>query len=124
MDDIDCNTESQEPEELGKLEISIHAIIGKQNDRTMQLTAIINNWLLLILVDFGSTHNFVSRTAATHLGLSTMPKIGMNVLVANGERIVSQGICQAVTFLLDSHNFTVNFFVIPLDGFDIVLGVK
>lgn len=75
-------------------------------------------------MDSGSTHNFISATAAQRLGLTIHPQAGINVSVANETKLSSSRICPTVFFSVNQHNFIAEFFVIPLAGFDLVLGVK
>lgn len=51
-------------EELGELKISLHAFTGQTHGKTMQLQAVMNGQTLLSLIDSGSTHYFISATAA------------------------------------------------------------
>lgn len=113
----DITTENEEPA------ISLHAITGKHAN-TMQLQVVVDMKLLLSLVDSRSTHYFISSTATQRLGLPIHHQANLNVSVANGEKISSLGICKGVQFSVITHSFIADFYVIPLDGFDIVLGVK
>jgi hypothetical protein len=47
----------------------------------------------------------------------------LRVTVANGDRVVSAGICRAIHIFIDSEEFIINLFVISLEGYDMVLGV-
>ncbi|EXB66633.1 hypothetical protein L484_024930 [Morus notabilis] len=117
-DDVLEQDKNKEPK------ISLHVITGQQNARTMQLRAIMEGHLVLGLVDSGSTHNFISVAAAQRLGVKVQPQYGFNISVANREKVFSEGICQTVPFKVDNNTFITDFLVIPLDGFDIVLGIK
>ncbi|XP_070041540.1 uncharacterized protein [Nicotiana tomentosiformis] len=55
--------------------------------------------------------------------MQVQPGTSAKVSVANRERVYSKGTCPAVSFCIDNQNFEADFFVIPLDGFDIVLWV-
>lgn len=44
--------------------------------------------------------------------------------MANAEKILRQGNCPRLSFIVDQHTLLANFLVIPLDGFNMVLGVK
>jgi hypothetical protein len=52
------------------------------------------------------------------------PQDGLTVKVANGERVTSGGVCRAATMIVGSEQFHANFYALPLDGFDVVLGVQ
>ncbi|KAF3645204.1 hypothetical protein FXO38_19759 [Capsicum annuum] len=112
------------PTNSGEPAISLHAITRKQHVDAMQLQAVIDKKLLLSLVGSGSTHNFISSTAAQRLDLPIQRRRNLYASVANGEKISSLGICMVVQFSVANHSFNVDLYVIPLDAFDIVLGIK
>ncbi|OIT02578.1 putative mitochondrial protein, partial [Nicotiana attenuata] len=84
----------------------LYAITGQKSARTMQLLAIMKGQPLLSLVDSGSTHNFISYTAAQHLGMQVQPGTSAKVSVANGknDHLTHIGI---VFELLCAHNLYV-----------------
>lgn len=47
----------------------IHALKGSQGHNIMRLVTSINQQEVIILVDFGSTHNFVDNKLTIRLGL-------------------------------------------------------
>jgi hypothetical protein len=51
------------------LEISLNAITGTPNPRTMRLVGVLKNQQVVILIDSGSAHNFVDAHLAKLLGL-------------------------------------------------------
>ncbi|PHU00599.1 hypothetical protein BC332_30386 [Capsicum chinense] len=111
------------PTNSGEPAISLYAITRKQHVDAMQLQAVIDKKLLLSLVGSGSTHNFISSTAAQRLDLPIQRRRNLYASVANGEKISSLGIWMVVQFSVANHSFNVDLYVIPLDAFDIVLGL-
>nr|GMD81062.1 uncharacterized protein LOC109178468 [Ipomoea batatas] len=109
--------------DFASLEISLHAITGTGNGNTMRVNLCLNNRPITALIDSGSTHNFVDSATAKELGLLIRACPFLQVAVANGERITGLGVCEDVLLQKDSNYFPVNLFVIPLVGFEIVLGV-
>ncbi|KAH0705931.1 hypothetical protein KY285_010452 [Solanum tuberosum] len=122
--EVEDGESGEVPTDSGEPAISLHAITGKQHANTMQLQVVIDKKLLLSLVDSGSTHNFISSTAAQRLNLPILQRRNLNISVVNGEKISSFGICTAVQFYVVNHSFCVDLYVISLDAFDIVLGIK
>jgi hypothetical protein len=49
--------------------ISLNAIAGTPNPRTMQILGVLRYHQLVILIDSGSTHNFVDTKMAALLGI-------------------------------------------------------
>ena len=46
------------------------------------------------------------------------------MLVGNGEEIHCSMVCEKVSLTLQDHSFTVDLFILPLSGADIVLGIQ
>ncbi|KAF3635230.1 putative early nodulin-like protein 1-like [Capsicum annuum] len=123
--ELDDSVDSTIPDVLEDCpEISLHAITGQRHGQTMQLPAIINGQHVLSLIDSGSIHNFISSTAASRLLLDIFSLHNIRISIANGEKVPRLGVCPQATISIGDHCFIVDFYVIPLDGFDIVLGVK
>ena len=91
---------------------------------TMQLHVRIMGDTVRALVDSGSTHSFISVDAARRLNLQPLLRPGLQVTVANGDRVDSTGICKSIRIFIDTEEFLIDLFVIPLEGFDMVLGVQ
>jgi hypothetical protein len=78
----------------------------------------------VILVDMGSTHNFMSIDVARRLGMPLKAVECFEVAVANGERIRSEGRCNGVQVCLNKAEFVIEFFLIPMEGCEVVLGAQ
>ena len=77
-----------------------------------------------ILVDSGSTHNFISEKLATKVNLKPTNAKKISVTVASGDKLVSKGKCVGVRLRLKAFTVITDFYIIPLDGYDIVLGTQ
>ena len=111
-------------EETGGLHaISLHALWGTEGHQTMRMIGKIKNQTLVILVDSGSTHNFLDHTTAKRLNCAVQLIPGLSVTVANGETLETQGWCQGVKWEVQGLKQLTDFFVLPLKGCDLVLGV-
>jgi hypothetical protein len=58
-----------EPQEAELLGISLHALVGAPAPRTMLLMGRIKEQPMVILIDTGSTHNFVDQNLAKRIHL-------------------------------------------------------
>lgn len=72
-------------------EFSLHTIVGSPNPRIMRLMGRVKGQPVVILVDTDSTHNFLDPTIVFKAHLTLNSKEQMEVRVANGERIKSEG---------------------------------
>ena len=79
---------------------------------------------LRALVDIGSTHTFIHSTLTQRLGLTVTPWARLNVMVDNGDRVRSPGICLATLVTIGNEAFYIDCFLLDLGGFDLVLGVQ
>nr|DAD39879.1 TPA_asm: hypothetical protein HUJ06_014202 [Nelumbo nucifera] len=104
--------------------ISLHALAGVQSPQTMRVHSQIGKTPLTILIDSGSTHNFLHHKFAKISGLKPERSYLFNVVVTNGERLSILGRCNGVKLSLQGIQIEVDFFLLPLEGCDAVLGVQ
>ncbi|GJZ09110.1 putative mitochondrial protein [Tanacetum coccineum] len=65
-------------------QISLNALIGTNNFQTMRVIGTVGKHLVHILVDCGSTYNFLDKNMAKKLGCSIRPTGPLAVIVADG----------------------------------------
>ncbi|XP_074306372.1 uncharacterized protein LOC141641616 [Silene latifolia] len=104
--------------------ISVNAITGSTNFQTMRVTGFFNKKPLQILIDSGSTHNFVDEGTAKKLGCKIEETHPKAVKVADGNQIIINQICKGFSWKLQNTTFTSDLMVLPLGCCDIVLGVQ
>nr|GEZ26040.1 Ty3/gypsy retrotransposon protein [Tanacetum cinerariifolium] len=68
-------------------EISFHAISGTILPQTLRLPGGIQNKDIVVLVNDGSTHNFMDQELVNRLGLQVDPTVNFSVVVANREKL-------------------------------------
>ncbi|XP_066344504.1 uncharacterized protein [Miscanthus floridulus] len=113
--------------ETGDLEapvFSLHAVAGVACGGTMQLIVAVGAASLVALLDSDSTHNFISAGAADRTGLRVEPRPRLTAVVANGERVACPGVIRAAPVTIADTSFNIDLFVMPLAGFDVVLGTQ
>jgi predicted aspartyl protease len=99
--------------------------MGHTIPQTLRVMGHIQQSPVVVLVDSGSTHNFIQDRVAKKLNLPTEPAAHeFKVLVGNGEELNCSLMCSQVKLQLGSHFFTIDFFILPLSGAEIVLGVQ
>ena len=106
------------------LSISLHAIAGTPTPQTMRVKANVEGKVVIILIDTGSTHNFMSENMAARLKLQPSGTAKFNVTVASGEKIPSNGRCPRIRVALQGTTLITDFYLLPLEGFDAVLGAQ
>ncbi|KAJ0010651.1 hypothetical protein Pint_32876 [Pistacia integerrima] len=104
--------------------ITLHALTGWTAPKTMRIAARIGSHDVIILIDSGSTHNFISERIANLLRLLVVPTKTFTVRFANGENLRCQGQFEEVQVDLQGTIFSLTFYSLPLIGLDVVLGIQ
>lgn len=84
----------------------------------------IGNENVVVLIDYGSIHNFLDPSIDSKTKLQTNCNMHLSVKIANREVIHNNGFCDGVRVKLQGYQFLTSFYVLALGGCDIVLGVK
>jgi hypothetical protein len=120
---------SPEPQQhkVEKPLISLQVVSGVRSTDTLtdtlQVHVQVGDNMFTTLIDNGSTHNFFSNNAAAAVGLQFQQDIGARVIVANGDCVPCGGLLCDVDIKNGQEIFTNNAYTLPLDYFDMVLGV-
>jgi hypothetical protein len=79
----------------------------------MKVYGRIRKSIFLTLIDLGSTHK-----------LQPTEGEGMEVMIASKEKIRSPGKCVQISVELQGRIFIVDFYILPLEGYGVVLGTQ
>nr|TKR85367.1 hypothetical protein D5086_0000248480 [Populus alba] len=91
-------------EENTELEIMLHALTRWTVPKTMQIVAIIGSHNVIVLINNGSTHNFISKRLAN--GLLVVPTKAFTMQIANSENLKCLMRLKEVRVdLQDTHSF-------------------
>lgn len=102
--------------------ILTHAVSGGDAPRTIRLRALVGNQVMLLVVDSGSTHSFISASFTQCISASTTPMALVDVRVA-GERLVYDKFMSDVKWSLQGQTFTTDMRLLELGAYDGVLGM-
>lgn len=104
--------------------ISLHAITSLVTSKTMRIKGRLNIQELVILIDSGSTHNFVDPAMVRRAQIPINPRHKLTMTVANGEKATSKGGLFNLKVKLQNHRFNIDAYVLVLGGCDMILGVQ
>ncbi|XP_058783964.1 uncharacterized protein LOC131658715 [Vicia villosa] len=104
-------------------QLSTQALTGHFSPQTLKFKGSIGGLTVMVLVDTGSTHNILQPRIAKHLNLSTTPIPHFSVMVGNGSHLQCEGICNNVKLQLQEQHFHLPFYLLPIEGADVVLGM-
>ncbi|KAJ0077923.1 hypothetical protein Patl1_37028 [Pistacia atlantica] len=77
-----------------------------------------------VLVDAGSTYNFLQKWIALQLGIPITASPNFIVMIGNGEVPRYSFVCANVELVLDGHQFLLDLFVLPIKRVDLILGAQ
>jgi hypothetical protein len=102
--------------------ISLNALTGFSAPQTLKLIGYIKHRKVILLVDSGSTHNFIHHCIAqeTHCYIHAINNF--QIMIANGGSIKCGGRCENVHLQISDYHLKSHMFAIDMGGFDIVLG--
>ena len=123
-DDDDDAAATKDSVDTESLVFSLHAVAGVPIADTIQVTVSVGGASFLALLDSGSTHSFIGEDAACRTGLPVQGRPHMTATVANGERVACPGVIQNAPFSIADTMFHTDLFVMPLAGYDVVLGTR
>ncbi|KAF2322669.1 hypothetical protein GH714_028059 [Hevea brasiliensis] len=121
---LDGGCDQDIDEDDTEAEISLNALTGWSSTGTMRVEIQFNSCQLIVLIDSGSTHNFINEKIAGLLKLPARPTTPFNVKVADGSPLRCTGKFKDIAFSLQGIPFTATFFSLPIMGLDVVLGVQ
>lgn len=104
--------------------ISFHALMGHVVSSTLKLIGSINGQEILILVDGGSTNNFIQSCLAAHLKLVVQSSSHRSITVGNGKVLTCGGEYSVVPLKVGDTIFSVDLILLPIYGANYVLGVQ
>ncbi|CAM8978876.1 unnamed protein product [Rhodiola kirilowii] len=104
--------------------ISCHALEGRVAPSTLRLRGQLKTLPIVILVDSGSTHNFLQTRVARKAGLPIEQSTHLNVTIGNGDELQCQGLCRNVELQLGNSTFLIDFHLLPIYGAEAVLGAQ
>lgn len=90
----------------------------------MRINGFFNKRTLQLLIDSGSTHNFIDEDTVKKLGCRIEAIKPMTVAVADGNKVCVTHLCMNFTWKIQNTLFTSDCMVLPLGCCDMVLGIQ
>lgn len=105
-------------------EISFHALVGTNHPQTFCVIGRAGNTTVTVLIDGGSTHNFIDQSTATKFGLHVIRGKTIHITVGNKEIIECTRRCLGLSLSIQGIIVRADFFVLPVAACQAVLGVQ
>jgi hypothetical protein len=107
-----------------ELVILLHALSSISTPHTLKIKGYIKHRPVVVLVDSGSTHNFIHCRLADEIHYFVRPVSNFQILIANGGTMKCGGRCENVKIQMGDYHMKTHMFSISMGGCDIVLGVE
>jgi hypothetical protein len=103
--------------------LSLNAIFESQSTKVIHLRPLVNNQVLSILVDSGSSHTFLNSAMLTRVECNVVPTTCMPVRVANGQTVLSDKAIHGFEWWIHGLTFLVDARVLDIAAYDLILGM-
>jgi hypothetical protein len=104
--------------------ISLDALEGIVGLNIMKVNGKMDKTTVCILIDSGSTHNFLNTTIVSKLQYQLTLIKPMTVQAANGDKMVCKSMCKGLRWKMQGISFQVDVFIIDLSNCEMVLGIQ
>ncbi|RRT63961.1 hypothetical protein B296_00028309 [Ensete ventricosum] len=116
--------EENTEEDLQPANCMVHALAGYANPHTIKNGGFLRQQPITILVDTGSTSNFMDSKVTTQMMLQIDDCSRFDVKVADGRILKCDRKCSRVKLVLQGQEITADFFLLPLENNEAVLSIE
>jgi hypothetical protein len=104
--------------------ILLHALSGISTPQTLNLKGYIKHRKVVVLIDSGSTHNFIHRRLSDEINYFVHHVSNFQILITNGDTMKCGFHSENVKLQIGYYHPKTHMFSISMSGCDIVLGVE
>lgn len=90
----------------------------------MKMLGCIEGHEVIVMVDPGATHNFISLETVKKLGVPVLPSKEYGVSLGTGDSVMGIGLCKSVVLELQGIVIIENFLPLELGNSDVILGIQ
>jgi len=101
-----------------------HALAGISSPQTLKIRGFIKHRPIVVLIDSGSTHNFIYQKVAEAVHCFVRAVSNFQVQIADGGTMKCEGRCENVKLQMGDYQLKTHMFAIHMGGCDIVLGAE
>ncbi|KAA0047243.1 Retrotransposable element Tf2 [Cucumis melo var. makuwa] len=113
-----------EEEQKAFAELSTNSVVGLNDLGTMKVRGKLQGREVIILIDCGVTHNFISEKLVKSLQLPIRETARYGVILGSGTAIQGKSVCEDVEIQLMNWSVKEEFLPLELGGVDVILGMQ
>ena len=103
-------------------QLSLNALSGTDQGQAMKISALVGNKIMLILIDNGSSHSFISSDFHQTIGINPIPATAQQVHLASGDTIISDKLVPGLEWWSNGHTMVTDMKVLDMEAYDAILG--
>ncbi|RRT54791.1 hypothetical protein B296_00028034 [Ensete ventricosum] len=111
-------------EESQPADYAVHALADYSNPPMMKVGGLLKQQPITILIDTGRTKNFLNSKVDARLALQIEGCNKFKVKVTDGRIFNCDQRCPRVKLLLQDQEVVVDFVLLPIDDYEVVLGIE
>ncbi|MCI29720.1 RNA-directed DNA polymerase (Reverse transcriptase), partial [Trifolium medium] len=92
--------------------------------QTLKLRATVNGVPVVVLIDSGATHNFITKPLVSKLGWKVEMTPDFRIKLGDGFQTITRGKCTQVVFQSGEVRSEIEAYLFDLEGLDMVLGMS
>ncbi|KAI0497361.1 hypothetical protein KFK09_020584 [Dendrobium nobile] len=116
--------EGEEKLHLDVEEVSLNSVVGFTPSHTMKVRGEIADREVVVLIDSGATHNFISTQIVESLGMELVDTGGYGVMMGTGKVEMGRGVCRGVVLKIQGIQVKEDFLPLDLGSTNVILGMK
>lgn len=123
-EETEVETLEDEHLHLDTAEMSLNSVVGFTPNHTMKIKGKIGDREVIVLVDNGATHSFISNHVVQELGLPVSDTGSFGVVMGTGRIEKSRGVCRSILVTFLEVQVLKDFLPLDLGSTDVILGAQ
>ncbi|RRT66028.1 hypothetical protein B296_00000234 [Ensete ventricosum] len=111
-------------EEPQSVDYAMYALVDYSNPQIMKVGGLLKQQPITVLIDTGSTNNFLNSKIAACMVLQIEGCKQFDVKVADGRILNCKQQCPRVKLVLQDQEVVADFFLLPIDDYEVVLRIE
>nr|KAJ0215263.1 hypothetical protein LSAT_V11C300156310 [Lactuca sativa] len=99
--------------------ICLNSVLGMTNPKTLKLRGTLVDTEVVVFIDLGATHNFMSLAVIKKLHIPITPTAGFGVSLGTGKTVSSRGRCQGILLQVQGLGIKEDFLPLILGSSDV-----